>query len=657
MCLAYTSYDSLTLSVRDSLEELDQANCSMINIEVSKKIANIDVLESKLRTEKALQCALESEDKDLIFQIYTNVGDLYFRRWGEVDEGILFYEKSITYASGYVDSSHVLNSLGILHGEKGELDRALDYFHQSLALIEPHEMSLNIIIRKANIAKVYEFAGDVEKSLDYYNQILNEKTGTLDSMYRASYLRMVARLHKSQGKLNESEAMALQVIDLLPQKKSTLSGLEQDILNQIYLLLSDINIENNRIDQATKYAAKALDLGEKIKNIEHIQSAQLKLLNLDLLTGKNKSTINSGLELISDLNKSNSKLRLYNAHLIVSKAYKESLKYEEALYHYMQYDSIFNEVNSEKAKTNILLTEQKSIEKQNENLRYSEQYYKQQADKRFFTISLLSVIAAFMLGLIFLLLKIKKQNTNLTAELQNKNKELENYINSNIKLEQFAHLASHDMKSPLRAISSYTQLLKVKNEDNLNPKSLDYMSFIESATNRLFNLVNDLLDYSKVNSQVLNVSKFEIEPLLAEIKEDLDFEIKNHGGIKKINSNNQIIQGDRQKLKQVFMNLLNNSLKFSLEDTPVVVNIDVVEMLDKIKISVSDNGIGIDKEFHEKMFLPYSRYYRQDEYEGTGLGLTIVKKIIDKHEGNINCKSKEGQGTTFEITLPYRQSA
>jgi tetratricopeptide (TPR) repeat protein len=435
MCLAYTSYDSLTLSVRDSLEELDQANCSMINIEVSKKIANIDVLESKLRTEKALQCALESEDKDLIFQIYTNVGDLYFRRWGEVDEGILFYEKSITYASGYVDSSHVLNSLGILHGEKGELDRALDYFHQSLALIEPHEMSLNIIIRKANIAKVYEFAGDVEKSLDYYNQILNEKTGTLDSMYRASYLRMVARLHKSQGKLNESEAMALQVIDLLPQKKSTLSGLEQDILNQIYLLLSDINIENNRIDQATKYAAKALDLGEKIKNIEHIQSAQLKLLNLDLLTGKNKSTINSGLELISDLNKSNSKLRLYNAHLIVSKAYKESLKYEEALYHYMQYDSIFNEVNSEKAKTNILLTEQKSIEKQNENLRYSEQYYKQQADKRFFTISLLSVIAAFMLGLIFLLLKIKKQNTNLTAELQNKNKELENYINSNIKLE------------------------------------------------------------------------------------------------------------------------------------------------------------------------------------------------------------------------------
>ena len=144
---------------------------------------------------------------------------MYFRRWGEVDEGILFYEKSITYASGYVDSSHVLNSLGILHGEKGELDRALDYFHQSLALIEPHEMSLNIIIRKANIAKVYEFAGDVEKSLDYYNQILNEKTGTLDSMYRASYLRMVARLHKSQGKLNESEAMALQVIDLLHQKK------------------------------------------------------------------------------------------------------------------------------------------------------------------------------------------------------------------------------------------------------------------------------------------------------------------------------------------------------------------------------------------------------------------------------------------------------
>lgn len=651
---ASRTYDRLKISIRDSLELLGQANCGMINLEIAKKIAAYDKQKSIEYAERAVDCSLESNDTESFYLLYRNMGELYFGSWGEVDKAILFQELSLKYANSHLDSSHAFNSLGIMHGEKGALDRALAYFHQALAIDEKHEMFVEIILRKSNIAKVHKLAGEEEKALDYYNQILLGETGTLDLFEQANYMRLAASISKVQGKLKKSESTANDILDLLPEQKAMQNALGFDILNEVYLLIADINIEKNDLDKAYTYAEKALVFSEKENNIEHELDSKLKLLQIKFLKGDLKATIDSGLELAIQIEESGSKIRGTDAHLIISNAYKESENHERALFHYIKYDSLSNEISSERAKTNIYLTEQKS---ENDHLRFSEQFYKQLSTKQFRTISLLSIITAIMLGLIFLLLKMKNENASLNNQLQDNNVELQTYINSNIKLEQFAYLASHDMKTPLRAIRSFAGLLRMKNKDNLSPKSLEYVFFIESATNRLFKLVTDLLEYSKVNSQLLEYSNFELEPLLLEIEEELDLEIKNNLGTIKAHFNNQTIYGDRQKLKKVLSNLINNSLKFSLKDKPAVIEINVEHLNDEVKVSVTDNGIGIEKDFHKEMFLPYSRNHTQDEYDGTGLGLTIVKEIIDKHEGRIECFSDVGEGSTFVITLPLKKVA
>ncbi len=651
------SYDSLSVSIRDSLELLDQASCIKINIEIAKKIAVHDKQRSKEYANRAIDCDFQNEDNEELYNLYKDLGGLYFSNWGEADEAISFIQQALQYTESYADSSRTLSLLGILHGEKGALDLAIDYFHRALLINEKNDLFIESVVTKANIAKAYELAGDQEQSLVYYNQILSEEIGSLDTFERANYMRMTAALYKKQGDLKKSETIVKEALKILPEKKAIQEAVGYDVLNGLYIIIADINIEKNQLNKALEYTQKALKLSIQENNIEHILDAKLMLLNIQFDKGDYGSAIDTGLELVNQIEESESKIRGNNVHLLVSKAYKASENYEKALFHYVKYDSLTNVISSEQAKNNILLTEQKSIAKQNENLRGSEQFYKQLSNRRFETISLLSLLAVFMLGLIFLLLKIKNENADLTSQLKVKNVELENYIDSNIKLEQFAYLASHDMKTPLRSISSYTGLLKMKNKDKLSPKSLEYMTIIENASSRLFNLVTDLLDYAKVNSQVINHSTFELGPLISEIKEDLDFEIKRNLGTIKINANDQTIYGDRQKIKKVFSNLLNNSLKFSFKDKPVVIEIDVVHLNDKIKVSVTDNGIGISEDFHKEMFMPYSRFHCQDEYEGTGLGLTIVKEIIDKHEGEISCSSNVGKGTTFEITLPFEKAA
>ena len=249
---------------------------------------------------------------------------------------------------------------------------------------------------------------------------------------------------------------------------------------------------------------------------------------------------------------------------------------------------------------------------------------------------------------------LEEKVTERTKELLVKNKELE--IN-NIELQQFASVASHDLQEPLRKIITFSNILvEGYLPDNSDAKM--YMNKIVASSTRMRNLIDDLLNYSKlsVDSFFLNTN---LNDILQETLTDLELPIKEKNAVIKSCKlpEAQVITG---QVRQVFQNIISNALKFSKKDVAPVIKIDC-ELIEKnnadfICISIRDNGIGFEQIYADRIFTLFQRLQGKSQYEGTGIGLAIVKKIIEKHNGTISAESKLGEGSIFKITLPVTQS-
>ncbi len=237
-------------------------------------------------------------------------------------------------------------------------------------------------------------------------------------------------------------------------------------------------------------------------------------------------------------------------------------------------------------------------------------------------------------------------------KMKNLNAELHEYINSNIKLEQFAHIASHDLKSPLRTVLSYTGLLKKKLNGQTNPDIDRYLAYIKNGAEQMDNLTSDLLDFAKVNSMVINKERFKTREMIQDVLDILEYNIRTKKAQIIISNLPEYMLGDRQKLQRVVHNLLSNSLKFTDEGTVPEIEITCRQQKDNFVFSFSDNGIGIAKKFQRNIFDSFSKLNTDEKYKGTGLGLTMAKKIMNLHDGDLQLKSYEGYGSTFSFSLP-----
>ncbi len=237
------------------------------------------------------------------------------------------------------------------------------------------------------------------------------------------------------------------------------------------------------------------------------------------------------------------------------------------------------------------------------------------------------------------------------VELNNKNQELQKYIESNGQLENFAYIASHDLKAPIRTIISFSQLLERKLKSKLDEDSKEYLDFIISASHNMKALIEDLLAYSKLNNQQLNIQSFVAEDLLLAISSEIHASINEKDAIVEWNNVEHKINGDIIKLKQLFQNLIMNAIKFQKPDVQPIVKIDCEDKEDYWQFSITDNGIGINPNYFERIFQLFQKIHVRTEYEGTGLGLAICSKIVEQHKGKIWLESKIDHGTTFYFTI------
>ncbi|HVO74359.1 MAG TPA: PAS domain S-box protein [Ignavibacteriaceae bacterium] len=232
----------------------------------------------------------------------------------------------------------------------------------------------------------------------------------------------------------------------------------------------------------------------------------------------------------------------------------------------------------------------------------------------------------------------------------NLEKLLEDLKRSNKELELFAYTASHDLQEPIRMIKSYAQLLEMKSTANLSGNSKEYLSFISEGASRMQQLVNDLLKYSRVTTTKKNFEPVDCSLVLKDVLNDLKFTIQEEDASVEFGEL-PVVKGDRTQLRQVFQNLIQNAVKFKSDKKPVI-KIKSERKDGKWVFSVSDNGIGIDPDFHERIFTIFQRLHSREKYPGTGIGLAVCKRIIERHGGQISVRSELNKGTTFYFTIP-----
>lgn len=249
-----------------------------------------------------------------------------------------------------------------------------------------------------------------------------------------------------------------------------------------------------------------------------------------------------------------------------------------------------------------------------------------------------------------------------TRELLDKNEELEM---KNHELQQFAWVVSHDLKEPIRKIEIFVRLLKEKFLSD-DETAVDYINRTIRASERMTKLISDLLDYSRLSSDVVP-EKIDLNELVNEILTDLDYQADQKNAQIKVQPLPEV-SGVPSQLRQIFQNLIGNAIKFSKTDVTPEIDISYELTNEKsfdsnpspegqfCRITVKDNGIGFDEVYLNKIFVIFQRLNDRESYEGTGIGLAIAKKIIDKHNGLITAKSKIGQGSSFMIVLPLEQN-
>ena len=239
-------------------------------------------------------------------------------------------------------------------------------------------------------------------------------------------------------------------------------------------------------------------------------------------------------------------------------------------------------------------------------------------------------------------------------------------LRSNQELEQFAYVASHDLQEPLRKIQAFGDRLRQRYHEHLAEQGRDYIDRMLSSAVRMRRLIDDLLLFSRVSTKPQTMTRIDLDQILEGVLEDLEVGIEKAGAAIEV-APLPALEADPLQMRQLFQNLIGNALKFAARNAPprirVFAEIDEAPTLDGEtapagewwRISFQDNGIGFEEKYTDRIFQVFQRLHGREEYEGTGVGLAICRKIVERHGGTITARSQPRHGATFIITLPALQ--
>ncbi|MBI4403958.1 MAG: hypothetical protein HY537_07350 [Deltaproteobacteria bacterium] len=222
---------------------------------------------------------------------------------------------------------------------------------------------------------------------------------------------------------------------------------------------------------------------------------------------------------------------------------------------------------------------------------------------------------------------------------------------SNKELEQFAYLASHDLQEPLRMISNYVSLLKMRYAGKLDQDADEFIEYAVDGAKRMQALINSILEYSRVGKAALKPEPVDLTDVIKESLSNLRVSVEESDAVIKMDTL-PTVMGNRERLVLLFQNLIGNAIKYRKKEEAPMIYVSGKEDGSRWELSIKDNGIGIDESSTDRIFMLFQRLHGKSEYPGSGVGLAICKKIVEQHGGRIWVESKPGEGSTFRFTLP-----
>lgn len=243
---------------------------------------------------------------------------------------------------------------------------------------------------------------------------------------------------------------------------------------------------------------------------------------------------------------------------------------------------------------------------------------------------------------------IRKFNEELEQKVVDRTAQLESV---NKDLEAFSYSVSHDLRAPIRAINGYTKILKEDYEEKLDEQGIEVLESIIENSKKMGTLIDDLLAFSKLGRKQVTVSEIDMDDLVRSVKDELTNAASDNVPIFNITPLLPA-NGDRSLIKQVWINLISNAIKYSGYNKEIIIEIGAFEKDQYIVYYVKDYGAGFDMQYYDKLFGVFQRLHSQEEFEGTGIGLAIVQKVVQRHQGLVWAESILGKATTFFFSLP-----
>lgn len=543
--------------------------------------------------------------------------------------------------------------LGQTYNQMSRYYKAIEHFQIASVIYEDIADTLSIANTLTNIGMVHILLEDKISAFEHYDQAAKLYRQIDHQEGLVYYYNNIGHINYTDEKYDLALPNYIKGLELAIQ--TDMKYMEGHIYGNLGLLYRDKN------DTKT-----ALEYLEKEKRINTELSNESKLLYPVLAISKIKFDETKNPKYLDTINYCLDKARLSgdltlqtNALKDLSEIHSYLNEHEDAYKYLTQYHKLKDSTNNNQLKQRIntlkLNHEIQRVQRAKESELTSAKLIRNIA----LAAALCLVFFSFLINRSYLATKkvrVKLESKNkqlLEADktLEKKNKDLEKYIDSNMQLKQFAHIASHDIKSPLRTILSFSSLLKRNLYSQVGGKEKTYFDAIETGAKRITALVEDLLEYSTLNSQKLSLSKFSIQELVEEVSEHLVFSISEKNVSINIPESDLSIIADRTKIKQVIQNLLDNAIKFSSEESNPVIDISYKQDKQYYTITVADNGIGIDCKYVDEIFKEFVQLNRKEEFEGTGLGLSICKNYISKHLGEISVQPRKPKGTTFSFTI------
>ncbi|MEM6630015.1 MAG: ATP-binding protein [Bacteroidota bacterium] len=554
--------------------------------------------------------------------------------------------------------------LSDLFTQKGEYGQSLQHSQKASELYRKEKNPDGISMALASTGDTYLIIKDYPLAITSYLQALANREKIVNQHVLLKPTMNLGIIAYQQGELNSAQNYLEETLFLIEKLGNS------PYLPETYYYLGKLAEENGAIDEAFCYTRNAKTASIDISSLRLKFKAELRLAELYWMDGQENMTLKLAKGVYGWARKNNDFELLSTASNILAMYAEKKHSYKDAYLFRTQHqaakDSVLNEEKIKEITANRLKYQYEKKEAAQMALQQIQEADFQNKLQRESLVKRILLLGIFLFSLLLILLvrsnylrrktmdQLQKKNETLRLteqDLATKNQALEQYIDSNLQLENFAYMASHDLRAPLNTVLSFSQLLHKSAEDKLSLKEKDFVNFIVTGATHMDNLIQALLNFSQVDTEKLSLERIEISELLRQVQLSMQHIIDQKKPQIFVEAIPQVIQADWIKLTQLFQNLIENAIKFTPESQVPYIHIKGQEYVDRYQFSVSDRGIGIPREFQDRIFMIFKRLHSSDKFEGTGIGLALCKKIVEQHEGEIWVESLEGQGCTFHFTL------